>query len=192
MKQRLVILVLICLFLLASHVQAQDADSQWYTELAKGDWSNEVMLGTTTTSYDNSHTGGNWLGYTTQADISYFFTNDFSAGFRVGAEYSSDRRTDEQMYNLGLVSKYYIPLDSNRVYPYIGGQYNYFLMETDYQHMRDYEQYGWMYGPLLGVRYYYTTGISVFAEYQMRLFSGNIGDIIDQQHVGLVGMSFQF
>ena len=56
----------------------------------------------------------------------------------------------------------------------------------------DYEDDGWMYGPIVGIKHFYSTGISVFAEYQYRLFGAGVGDIIDHQHTTLIGMSFHF
>ena len=193
MKKFMQYIAVLFLFFTTVSVDAQvNQEQEWYGPLSQDDWEFNMLLGGTGSSTDASKRGGDWFSYDGQVDFSYFLTRYISAGFRWGGQYSVDRKTSEHMLNIGPVGKIHFFEENSKLVPYVGGQFNYNYLKSHIEHERPYDEHGWMYGPIFGIKYYYTSGISVFAEYQYRLFAGHIGDLYESQSSVFLGFSLTY
>ncbi len=162
---------------------------EWFGYLDKGNTEQDIMLGVSLPEYDDNQDGGDWSGGNFQFGHGKFLTRNLSAGFRLGGMYSLDRETQNYSANLGGVAKYHFFDEEDTVIPYVGGQIG--LQHNWIEHAHDSEDRAWgfFYGPVLGIKLFESSNISIFAEYQYRFFAGDLTDIYDLEHVFFFGVS---
>ena len=94
--------------------------------------------------------------------------------------------SETESYDLGGTVKYHFMTESTTV-PYVGGQIAVSLMSSD-----DYDETGMMYGPLVGAKFFMNESTSLFIEYQYRIYGGDVGDIFEDGHALIGGISWKF
>ena len=109
-------------------------------------------------------------------------------------------------YGLGAGVKYHF-MPTNQWVPYIGVQAAWVDTEVEYdakytetfgdevfsdREKESVDADGWMWGPTLGLRYELNAYNDFFVEYQYHIWSGDIGDILDDGHGLFVGLIHQF
>lgn len=104
----------------------------------------------------------------------------------VGAQAIASESEDLDLYSLGGNVKYHFTPQLTTI-PYVGGQLNYSLCE-----LRGRDEDGFMYGPVMGVRYFVSESTSIFFEYQYQIYDGSIDDIVDDAHSLFIGILFKF
>ncbi|MBN1766129.1 MAG: outer membrane beta-barrel protein [Sedimentisphaerales bacterium] len=171
------------------------------TAREKGDTEQNMMLGIGCGKSDDIFRADNWTAYLVQLDAGWFLSDRLSTGIRMGGELiDANHSEDELAIYSGLYMKYHFKTESDFM-PYIGGQVAYWWHETQYyntykyyppKHESTHEDQGFMYGPIVGIKYYINQGTFLSAEYQWRLFTHDVGDILDGESVGLVGIGFSF
>ena len=192
MKNSITLVLLLGLFLFAGNAKAETENDGWFGHLERGDWEQEYMLGISSTSYDESRKGGDWIGYAGQFGISYFLTNAQSVGLRCGGEFSEDNKTSETEFNIGGIFKYHFFEENSSIIPYAGVQLNYWFNRTRLEHESSCDKHGLMYGPVLGIKWFTSESVSIFTEYQPRFFGGEIRDFIDMKNSVFMGVSVNF
>jgi hypothetical protein len=116
--------------------------------------------------------------------VGYFVTDNIQIG-AVAAFASIDTGSDTTYYALGARGKYHF-MPTNQWVPYVGGQ----VMWANAENGTDVD--GVLWGPVAGARYELNAYNDFFVEYQYHLWSGDIGDVIDDGHAVLLGIVHQF
>lgn len=158
----------------------------------QGDQEHDLFLGVGCTQYDEDLREGSSTDYAFQYGGGYFFTKQLSAGIRLGGQYINDICYPEMALNVGPYIKVNFLTDTDLV-PYVGMQGGYWWQKTYYPYPHgNHENQGLMWGPIAGMKYYLNEGTYMVAEYQWRMFCGEIGEIADHSSLGLVGIGFTF
>ena len=126
--------------------------------------------------------GGTDNFFTVMTRLGYFITDNI----RVGGTASGTWTEGPDTYSLGAFAAYNF-MPSNQLVPYVGGQIGYTWLTGD-----DEDSNGFMYGPLVGVRYELNPTNDLFVEYQFQLFSGDLGDNLDNVHAVFFGIQHIF
>ena len=93
-------------------------------------------------------------------------------------------------FDLGGNAKYHFMTDSTTV-PYAGYQIAYSNYEAAaYGASAGLD--GVMHGPLVGAKFFMNESTSLFIEYQYKLYDGDVGDLWDDGHAIVGGISFKF
>jgi hypothetical protein len=156
-----------CVISLALITPATAAVSQGDTELdVLGGWMN----------FDAAAGGG--LGGTDVTNwfligrVGYFATNEIQLGASVMGAWIDTAMGDGKLYGVGGTAKYHF-MTNNQTVPYVGAQIFWVRLEdgagTD----------GWMWGPLVGLRYELNPYNDLFVEYQYQDYQDAVGDAIN-------------
>ncbi|MBN1844317.1 MAG: outer membrane beta-barrel protein [Sedimentisphaerales bacterium] len=161
-------------------------------DVEKGDQEQDVLLGFGCTAYDEFRREGSSNDYLVQYGRGYFFTDNLSAGLRIGGQWIDDGFYPEWALNGGPYVKWNFFTHGDWV-PYVGLQLHYWLQKSNYfrPFSTDTNQ-GIMYGPMLGIRYYLNEGTFLMAEYQYRWFCCDAGQIAEGSNAGLIGFGFTY
>lgn len=152
----------------------------------KGDTELEA-LGSFITENGADSDSGDFDVFFLSGAIGYFLTDNI----RVGASAAwatvdlSDDETD--IWALGGNAKYHF-MPTNQWVPYVGVQVLWANADNDFGGDAD----GILWGPVAGLRYELNANNDFFAEYQYHLWSGDIGDVLDDGHAIFVGIVHQF
>ncbi len=120
------------------------------------------------------------------AGIGYFVTDNIQIqGAAMGA-WIEVEGTDVDIWSIGARGKYHF-MPTNQWVPYIGGQVMWANFDAD-----DEDGDGVLWGPLLGMRYELNAYNDFFVEYQYHMWTGDIGDVVDDGHGLFVGLIHQF
>jgi len=160
-----------------------------------------VLVGVTNAAVKQGDTEldllGGWIGVNGTTDgigditqwfvmgrIGYFVTNEIqvSAGV-MGAFLDND--FSAKLYGIGVQGKYHFMTDNNWV-PYVGAQFNWVTLDND--DSID----GYMWGPVAGLRYELNEHNDFFVEYQYQMYENDIGDVIENANMVVVGIVHQF
>jgi hypothetical protein len=142
------------------------------------------------------------------AAIGYFLTDNIQVqGAAMGAWTTTtvdffnapDAEVDVDVYGFGLRGKYHF-MPTNQWVPYVGGQFLWVNASIDFTDFfvgvppsgADQDVDGTLWGPLVGLRYELNENNDFFVEYQYQIWSGDVGDLFDDGHALLVGISHQF
>ena len=139
--------------------------------------------------------------------VGYFLTDNIQvAGVGMGAwtETSIDIDSGEEgvsgdvdvdIYGLGAAGKYHF-MPTNQWVPYVGAQVLWLDVDIDASDLLgsdgDADGDGVLWGPVAGLRYELNAYNDFFVEYQYHIWSGDIGDILDDGHGLFVGLIHQF
>ncbi len=137
--------------------------------------------------------------------VGYFLTDNIQvAGVGMGAwtETSIDSGeegvsgdVDVDIYGLGAAGKYHF-MPTNQWVPYVGAQVLWLDVDIDASDLLgsdgDADGDGVLWGPVAGLRYELNAYNDFFVEYQYHIWSGDIGDILDDGHGLFVGLIHQF
>jgi predicted porin len=175
MKRWLILSVVGCLAVAgAANASVQQGD----TELdALGAW----MSLNGADSYDDTDI------FFLSAGVGYFVTDNVQIqGAALGA-WTELSGSDTDIWAIGARAKYHF-MPTNQWVPYVGGQVMWANADSDDLGDAD----GTLWGPLVGVRYELNAYNDFFVEYQYHLWSGDIGDLVDDGHALFVGIVHQF
>jgi len=102
---------------------------------------------------------------------------------------------DVDIYGLGAAGKYHF-MPTNQWVPYVGAQVLWLDVDIDASDLLgsdgDADGDGVLWGPVAGLRYELNAYNDFFVEYQYHIWSGDIGDILDDGHGLFVGLIHQF
>lgn len=118
------------------------------------------------------------------ARAGYFVTENIQVG-GVGTWMSIDNSVDTDIYGLGVFGKFHFMPDKQWV-PYAGAQFMWGSAD-----MGDTSTDGYIYGPLVGVRYELTPTTDLFIEGQYNLFGGDFDDAFKDMWMVMVGLVHQ-
>ena len=93
---------------------------------------------------------------------------------------------DVDLYGLGLNAQYQFAAHDANVIPYAGGQLNFVCVENSF------DEDGWMWGPLAGVKMPVNQSTDLFVEYQYQMFDGDADNLIDDAHAIKAGLAWKF
>lgn len=148
----------------------------------KGDIEADGLAGWTTISGEGSSADTDILFIAARAG--YFLTENIQVG-GVGTWMSIDNDADTDIYGLGAFGKFHFMPDKQWV-PYAGGQFMWASADMGGSDMD-----GYMYGPLVGVRYELTPTTDLFVEGQYNLFGGDLDDTFEDMWMVMVGLVHQ-
>ena len=175
MKRWLILLSVGCLaFAGAANASVQKGDT---TLEALGGWLTENAKETDGEDID--------VWFLTGA-VGYFVTDNIQISGAVmwaSLEMGTD---DIDVWGIGGRAKYHF-MPTNQWVPYAGGQ----VMWASAEEGND-DVDGVLWGPVLGARYELNETNDFFVEYQYHLWSGDIGDTIDDGHGLFLGIVHQF
>ena len=120
------------------------------------------------------------------AAVGYFVTDNVQVQGAVLGAWTEIGGADTDIWAIGGRAKYHF-MPTNQWVPYIGGQVMWANADDDVDDVD-----GVLWGPLLGLRYELNAYNDFFVEYQYHLWSGDIGDAIDDGHGLFVGLIHQF
>jgi len=132
--------------------------------------------------------------------IGYFFTDNIQGQVAaMGAWTSFDggddgEDTDVDVYGIGVRGKYHF-MPTNQWVPYVGGQLLWVTADVDSDAVSDDlngDSDGTLWGPLAGLRYELNANNDFYVEYQYHIWSGDVGDWLDDGHSVFVGIIHQF
>ncbi|MBN1359066.1 MAG: porin family protein [Sedimentisphaerales bacterium] len=151
----------------------------------KGDTTLEALGGWLT---QNAKTAGNDIDvWFLTGGIGYFVTDNIEvAGAALWASLEQGT-SDLDVWGLGGRAKYHF-MPQNQWVPYVGGQVLWASADMGAGADTD----GVLWGPVAGARYELNETNDFFVEYQYHLWSGDIGDVIDDGHALLLGIVHQF
>ncbi len=118
--------------------------------------------------------------------VGYFVTDNIQVGGAVmwaSLEMGTD---DADIWGLGGRAAYHF-MPTNQWVPYVGGQALWASAEVGNDDVD-----GVLWGPVVGARYELNATNDFFVEYQYHLWSGDIGDEIDDGHGLFLGIAHQF
>ena len=118
--------------------------------------------------------------------VGYFLTDNIQVQ-GAAAWASLDNTTNVDVWALGARAKYHF-MPTNQWVPYVGGQ----VLWANADAGNDFDGDGILWGPVAGLRYELNANNDFFAEYQYHLWSGDVGDLIDDGHAIFVGIVHQF
>lgn len=148
----------------------------------KGDIELDALAGWTSISGETSDADMDILFLAARGG--YFVTENIQVG-GVGTWMSLDNGVDSDIYGLGVFGKFHFMPDKQWV-PYAGGQCLWGSAD-----MGELDTDGYIYGPLVGVRYELTPTTDLFVEGQYNLFGGDLDDVFDDMWVVMVGLVHQ-
>jgi len=154
-------------------------------EVKKGDVMLDFLAGWTQQNFTEDAGGG---------DISVLFAavrpgialtdNIRVAG--VAAVVDVSNGVDATVWAIGASAEY-VFMPANMLNPYIGAQVLWANADMDGDSVD-----GLLWGPRVGVLYTLNRANNLFAEYQYQLWSGDIGDALDDGHMVLLGIEHKF
>lgn len=129
------------------------------------------------------------------AGVGYFVTDNVQIqGAALGA-WTEVGGADTDIWAIGGRAKYHF-MPTNQWVPYIGGQVMWADADIDGIEIEgvdiDAIDDGVLWGPLVGLRYELNAYNDFFVEYQYHIWSGDIGDALDDGHGVFVGIVHQF
>ena len=143
-------------------------------------------------SFQNLNIEGGGSVDTTEiaGSLGYFVTDELELSV-VGAwmDISSDV-LDMTSWGLGGNAKYHFMTDSTTV-PYVGGQILFEHADGSIFGISGSAD-GYLYGPLVGAKFFMNESASLFVEYQYQLYGGDIGDALDDGHAVMFGIAYLF
>jgi len=129
--------------------------------------------------------------------VGYFVTDNVQVqGAALGA-WTEVEDVDVDIWAIGGRAKYHF-MPTNQWVPYVGGQVLWANAETDGlddlagEPGWDADSDGVLWGPVAGLRYELNAYNDFFVEYQYHIWSGDIGDAIEDGHALFVGLIHQF
>ncbi len=125
--------------------------------------------------------------------VEYFFSDAFSLGIHGARDHSERDFVEKTGYYLGMDFKYHFT--TSPLAPYFGAQINYVRADIDYDgflFLDDDEVGGFMWGPILGVKFDVSEYVLLFYEYHYRSYAGDIEDHLDEENNHMVGVAFRF
>ena len=114
--------------------------------------------------------------------VEYFLSKAFSMSLEGIGAWSDD----VDLYGVGTRARYHFNTDSDMV-PYIGAHISYDYADADVD-----DGDGFIYGPLLGIKFFLNERTNLFVEYQYRLYGGDLEDVYDESSAVLFGLSFKW
>ncbi len=168
----------------------------------KGDTELDALLGWTTQNFEGS--GGIdawWLA----GSVGYFVTDNIQIA-ACGMWASLDVEVaDVDVYGLGAKAKYHF-MPTNQWVPYVGGQVMWASADLNIGDLGDFfddeelgdlddlsgDADGVLWGPVVGARYELNANNDFYVEYQYQLWSGDIGDLLKDGHMVVLGIVHQF
>lgn len=91
------------------------------------------------------------------------------------------------IYSVDAYGRFHFMTDQ-QIVPYVGG-----LFGVNYANSEDGDDScGTEYGPLAGLKFFATEDVSIFAEYTIKWFDGDVGDDIDYLQTISIGVSFLY
>ena len=143
------------------------------------------LLGTWMTQ--NAVGGGSADTWAIAGAVGYFVTDNIQVqGAAMWA--SIDTGNSNDLYAIGGRAKYHF-MPTNQLVPYIGGQVMFASLDSDDLGAN---VDGILWGPVLGARYELNDMNDFYIEYWYELFSGDLGDVIDDGHTVMFGLVHQF
>ncbi len=151
----------------------------------------------------NGDTGvGDTTSFFLSAALGYFFTDNIQgqlAAMGMWTEFdapSGGTDVDVDVYGLGVRGKYHF-MPTNQWVPYVGLQLFWANVDVDIAGGLDGDVDGFMWGPVLGLRYELNANNDFYIEYQYHMWeldapSDFDSDILDDGHALLVGLIHQF
>lgn len=118
--------------------------------------------------------------------VGYFVTDNIQvsgAAMWASMELGGD---DIDVWGLGGRAAYHF-MPTNQWVPYVGAQVMWASGDEG-----DEDADGVLWGPVVGARYELNANNDFFVEYQYHLWSGDIGDMLDDGHALMVGLVHQF
>lgn len=152
----------------AANAAVQQGDTELY---ALGGWMTQNFEGTGSADL--------WFLW---AGVNYFMTDNISVGGTALFASIDVGDGSSDIWGLGVAGRYHF-MPTNQWVPYVGGQ----LLWVDF----DVDD-GWLWGPVLGVRYELNRNVDAFAEYQYHRWQGGISDGLDDGHGIFLGLIHQF
>ena len=137
----------------------------------------------------NGKTSGNDIDvWFLSGGVGYFVTDNIQvSGAAMWASFEMGTATDVDVWGLGGRAKYHF-MPTNQWVPYVGGQV--LWASADMGAGADVD--GVLWGPVVGARYELNAMNDFFVEYQYHLWSGDIGDALDDGHGLFLGIIHQF
>jgi len=177
----------------------------------QGDTELDLLAGFTTQNSAGAsatQTAAEFESWSLAAAIGYFLTDNIQVqGAAMGLWSTTtvdnfaapDNDVDVDVYGFGVRGKYHF-MPTNLWVPYVGGQFMWMTAEIDFSDFgpfgpgvdADPDADGTLWGPLVGLRYELNENNDFFVEYQYQIWEGDIGDIFDDGHSLLVGITHQF
>ncbi len=111
------------------------------------------------------------------------------AGF--GAVAHITNGADTTLWALG-VSGEYVFMPANTLNPYIGAEVAWASADTDDAVLVTGDVDGWLIAPRVGVLYTLNRANNLFAEFQYQFWAGDIGDVLDNGMMVLLGIEHKF
>jgi predicted porin len=166
----------------------------------QGDTEVDLLAGWT---MQNGEKGGpDFDAWFISAALGYFLTDNIqvqAAG--MAALTSTDMGStsvDVDVWGLGARAKYHF-MPTNQLVPYVGGQFMWVTADIDISGFGDViddavggSVDGTMWGPLVGARYELNENNDLYVEYQYQIWGGDVGDILSDGHLIVLGIIHQF
>ena len=168
-----------------------------WADIEQGDSDHAVLFGFGYASSDDdeNRSDDSYWPLELVYDGGYCLTENWVLGVSVGSDIGWDTGgADSLALFAGPMVKYNFFPQTN-VIPFVGFQADFWYQQTDYDtrfSRSQHEDYGLMLGPLGGIKFFLDEATSLMFQYELRFFAGDIGDIIDYQHVFMVGFGFNF
>ncbi len=155
-------------------------------EVKKGDVLLDFLAGWTQQNFTDDAGGGDISVFFAAARPGYALTDNIRVA-GVGAVVDVSNGVDTTVWAIGG-SAQYVFMPANTLNPYIGVQIAYASADLGIGSDVD----GVLWGPLVGVLYTLNRANNLFLEYEYQLWSGDIGDVLDDGHMIVVGIEHKF
>lgn len=116
--------------------------------------------------------------------VEYFLSKAFSMSLEGTGAWTDF--ADLDLYTVGTRARYHFNTDSDMV-PYFGGHASYGYGDSDFG-----DVYGFVYGPLVGIKFFLNERTNLFVEYQYRIYAGDFDDFLDDSSAVMFGLSFKW
>jgi outer membrane protein W len=129
--------------------------------------------------------------YFLSGSFGYFLTDNVRVGAaaawtHLGINPPVGSNIDVDIWALGGNVKYHF-MPTNQWVPYIGAQV--FYASAD---LEDVNADGFLWGPVAGLRYELNANNDFFVEYQYQLWTGDLGDVLNNGNAFFLGIAHQF
>jgi len=176
MKRGLVVLSVACLMLggVAS------------ASVQKGDVILDFMAGWTQQNLSDDAGGGDISVYFGAVRPGIALTDNIRVAGVAAIAHFSASGFDATVWTLGASGEY-VFMPANTLNPYVGGEIAWANGDTDAG-----DADGFLFAPRVGVLYTLNRTNNLFGEYQYQFWTGDIGDVVDNGHLILVGIEHKF
>jgi hypothetical protein len=157
-------------------------------EVKKGDIMLDFLAGWTQQNFSDAAGGGDASVYFGAVRPGYALTDNIRVAAVAAVAHMSVASSDSTVWALGASGEY-VFMPANTFNPYVGAEIAWATADTDFAPKT---VDGILFAPRVGVLFTLNKTNNLFGEYQYQIYTGDIGDAIDNGHMILLGIEHKF